>query len=68
MKHLSIRESADKIALLIAFGHEQSFLQLILNEQTTGQSISTFANKSGLTFGEFKRLFVRSAFLANKAK
>ena len=66
LKHLSIRESADKIALLMAFSHEQPFLQLVLNEQTTGKPMSVLADRSGVNFEEFKRTFIRSTFLTNK--
>ena len=66
LKHLSIRESPEKVSLLLAFGHEQSFLQLILSEQTTGQPMSAFVNKSGIGFDEFMRTFIRSTFLSNK--
>lgn len=66
LKHLSIRESPDKMALLLAFAHEQSFLQLVVNEQTTGQTMSMVADKSGVGFEEFKRTFIRSTFLTNK--
>ena len=66
LKHLSIRESADKIALLMAFAHEQSFLQLILNEQTSGKSMGMLADRSGINYEEFKRTFIRSTFLTNK--
>lgn len=66
LKHLSIRESADKMALLLAFAHEQPFLELILNEQTTGQPMSMSADRSGVGFDEFKRTFIRSTFLTNK--
>lgn len=66
LKHLSIRESPEKTALLLAFAHEQPFLQLVVNEQTTGQPMSLGADRSGVAFDEFKRTFIRSTFLANK--
>jgi hypothetical protein len=66
LKYLSIRESADKIALLMAFSHEQSFLQLVLSEQTTGKPMAVLADQSGVSFAEFKRTYIRSSLFINK--
>lgn len=64
LRHLSLRESADKMGLLLAFAHEQSFLRLILNEQMHGRPAADFACKEGVDFAKFKRTFIRSTFLA----
>jgi hypothetical protein len=66
LKHLNIRESSDKQALLIAFAHEQSFLQLILQEQTSENPISAGANRDEISFDEFKRTYIRSTFISNQ--
>ena len=65
LKHLNIRESSEKMALLIAFAHEQPFLKLILSEQSSGKAMSSFIDVSGVNYEEFRRTFIRCTFLAN---
>ncbi len=66
LKHLNVRESAEKIGLLLAFANEQSFPKLVLNEQMHGESAASFSDTRPITLNEFKRTFIRSNFLANQ--
>lgn len=66
LRHLNVRESGEKLALLFAFAHEQSFLKLVLNEQVHGESAGSFADVRPITLEEFKRTFIRANYLANQ--
>lgn len=66
LRHLNIRESSEKLSLLFAFAHQQSFLNLVLNEQMHGQSAGSFADTRPITFSDFKSTFIRANFLANQ--
>jgi len=69
LKHLSIRESEDKVMWLMAFANEESFSDLVLNEKVHSLSAVSSIKSKVINFEAFKRTFLRSSFLsANRSK
>jgi hypothetical protein len=64
IRHLSLRESEEKIALLLAFANDESFLELLLREKMHGDPPHIQVKSRGIDMAAFRRTFVRSSFLA----